>query len=401
MSLNFQFVGCLESSKSMMNRALIIQSYQPGLLLNGASTANDVVDQKRALGELFSLSSPPRIHCGEAGTVFRFMVLRASRLQGEFEIGGSQRLLERPHEELIQILGQLGVEVQKHRDHWHIRSQGWRLCGDSVHVGVQRSSQFISSLMLNAWDLPFDLYIKLDGVPVSEGYFEMTLHMLQQAGMNFKRNKSEIFIGKGQKPLATELVVEPDMSSVFAISSCAVINGNIRIKGIPQKSLQPDFQFIEIFKKMGIKIEHEGDILSVQKTDQFNGVDIDLTGAPDLFPVLAALLSQAKTKSILRGARQLAFKESNRRVKVHELLEQCGYKVHSLEEAFEIDPLRFSEKPLKSSSHETKPFHPDHDHRMAFAAGLLKLAGHSLAILQPQVVEKSFPDFWSIIGVKP
>ena len=46
-------------------------------------------------------------------------------------------------------------------------------------------------------------------------------------------------------------------------------------------------------------------------------------------------------------------------------------------------------------------FNPDHDHRMAMAAAVLKLAGFTIDIQDADVVKKSYPGFWKDIGIQP
>ncbi len=40
----------------------------------------------------------------------------------------------------------------------------------------------------------------------------------------------------------------------------------------------------------------------------------------------------------------------------------------------------------------------DQDHRLAFAAAVLKRAGFAVQIDHPEVVQKSFPEFWDFVG---
>jgi 5-enolpyruvylshikimate-3-phosphate synthase len=52
------------------------------------------------------------IDCGEGGTVLRFLALRASREKGRHKLTGGARLINRPQEELVKILSQLGVTAK-------------------------------------------------------------------------------------------------------------------------------------------------------------------------------------------------------------------------------------------------------------------------------------------------
>ena len=73
----------IPSSKSLYNRALIVQSFFPDLQLLGHSTCDDVNFAKQALREF---SQGVDIHCGEGGTTFRFVCVRVSRKKGTYRI---------------------------------------------------------------------------------------------------------------------------------------------------------------------------------------------------------------------------------------------------------------------------------------------------------------------------
>ncbi|MGE3388352.1 MAG: 3-phosphoshikimate 1-carboxyvinyltransferase, partial [Bdellovibrionales bacterium] len=124
----FSFVGALPSSKSLFNRALLVQSFAPHLRLVGHSQADDVEAMRRALQQM---KSHLPIDCGSAGTVLRFMALRAAREPGRHHLYGSKRLFERPQQELNKILSQLGCEVELTEEHLKLRSWGWKMVGDA------------------------------------------------------------------------------------------------------------------------------------------------------------------------------------------------------------------------------------------------------------------------------
>ncbi len=176
---SFAFVGWIPASKSMMNRALLAQSYFPILKIEGESAADDVRLMKDAIT---ALAESREIFCGAAGTVLRFMALRASRKAGRHVLRGDRRLFERPQDELIKILRQVGVNASLAPDSLIVEGSGWRLQGDTLLVPSDRSSQFASSVLLNAWDLPFDLFVSRGGAGVSEGYWKMSMRMAMDLG---------------------------------------------------------------------------------------------------------------------------------------------------------------------------------------------------------------------------
>ena len=94
----FQFVGDLEISKSWMNRALILQSFQPHLKIVGDSSSHDVQLLKKALEKF--LVGETEFYAGLGGTTFRFLALRVSRKPGSYLIRADQKLLDRPQTEM-------------------------------------------------------------------------------------------------------------------------------------------------------------------------------------------------------------------------------------------------------------------------------------------------------------
>lgn len=388
----FRYVGHVPASKSLLNRALVIQSYFPQLQVKGESRADDVVTMRQALEQLLRGDA---IDCGSAGTVLRFMALRAARRPGKHRLIGSPRLFSRPNSELLKILGQLGCAPELLPNELKIQSWGWKMVGDALHVPMDRSSQFASAVVLNAWQLPFELCLLLGPSSVSDAYFDMTLNLVRQLGMNWRREGKEIRISPQQNVLATEYLVEPDMSSAFALAAAAAVSGRVSLTGIPESSLQPDARFVSLLREAGVPILLQKNRLEIHKAESINPLQVSLKDTPDLFPVLAALLAFASGESHLRDADHLIHKESNRIEKTAELLRLCGREVMVFKDGIKIKGMR------RVPSIEPLEFDPDQDHRMAMAAGILKLSGEPLRILHSAVVNKSFPGFWDAVGLEP
>src|SRR5690606_20509794 len=143
---------------------------------------------------LQNLRNKESIHCGAGGTTFRFMALRASREPGEWILTGTDRLLSRPQDELLKVLRQLGVEAQLDSAGLKIKTQGWRIQGDGVHVHSSQSSQYASALLLSSWDLPFAMNISLSRQQVSEPYWRMSLALCRQCGMQIQQSERDYYI---------------------------------------------------------------------------------------------------------------------------------------------------------------------------------------------------------------
>lgn len=387
-----RFHGEIPGSKSVFNRALIVKSYFPELNLKGLSACDDVHYMREGIQQITEHS---HVDCGEGGTTFRFMALRVSRQAGSHILEGSERLMLRPQKGLLDLLKQLGVQAQIRNHELQMESNGWKRPLNPIKVDTSESSQYASALVLNAWLLDFDLEFELVGDKVSESYFLLTIEMVKSLGMLVKKTDSGCLIPAGQKLTHFEWTVEPDLSSTFTMASAAALAGEIVVENFPTASSQPDLIFLDIFKKMQVDFSVVGNRLQVMKSPFLKSVEWNLAQSPDLFPVLAVLCSWAEGVSKLHGAPHLTKKESNRIGKVAELLNLLNIQNEVLPDGMIIygNPQQTLVKNVS--------FNPDKDHRMVMAAVLMKLKGHNIHIEEPGVINKSFPEFWEMIGIKP
>jgi 3-phosphoshikimate 1-carboxyvinyltransferase len=381
----FQFNGDLEISKSWMNRALILQSFQAELKIIGDSASQDVQLLKKALAQF--KEGETEFYAGLGGTTFRFLAFRVSRKPGNYLIRADRKLLERPQTEIIEILKQLGVEAQLNQDGLLIRSGGWKKPMSPIQVGTQESSQFLSALALSALDLDFHFQLALTQKITSESYFKMTLELLKQVGVTFGQAHQSV------RPM--DLFGEVDVSSAFSLMAAAVLGGQAQIQNWNSESLQPDIRFLNFFRDMKINFSVADSKFEISKQVDFQSIRADLSSCPDLFPVLSVLCAFAQGESILFNAPQLKFKESNRIEKTFELLSKCGFQVQKTDDGMIIHG-----QPDKSyKAKDLILFDPAHDHRMAMAAGLLKIKGFPIQISDMTVVNKSYPQFFQHIGL--
>lgn len=390
----FRFTGPVLTSKSWLNRAQVVQYFNPQVKLNVDAESDDVISLKKAIAAVGTVNE---FDLGLGGTSFRFFTFLISRSKGEFTVKAEKRLLQRPQSEILDILKQLGVSCELTQDYLKIKSSGWQATKQVVCDGAE-SSQFISGLLLSCWNLDFDLNIQIKKPVVSFDYLKMTISLLQQAGLQIIMQEQDNFfqlnIAKLQKSNLQELVSELDVSSAFSLCAAAVVGGQAQITNWSMRSSQPDIAFLIAFRKMQIHCDISDSNLKLAKHNTWFAVEADLRNSPDLFPVLAVLCALAKGDSRLYGAEQLRHKESDRIAKTRELLMAAGFKCEELSDGLRI----FGQSSVQSLQQQFS-FDPDHDHRMAMAAALLKLKGYNIKIQNPEVVNKSYPNFWKDIGL--
>ncbi len=390
------FEGSTASSKSMMNRALILKSFSPDLNIQGFSRSQDVLNLEKSLQ---GIAAQNEFFVGDGGTSFRFLLARLSRRPGKYLIQGSLRLLSRPHQELFSILKEFGIHCEKKSNGIEVSGQGWSQPQSPVFLNCQESSQYLSALLLAAVDLDFDLKIAVTGEFVSESYFLMTLQMMKQVGIEAFWDGKNLLVPKGQKIKKNSIDIEPDLSSIFTLAAVAVFQGGACFKKFPQQSLQPDASMVGILQMMSCQVFFHGDDLFVLPPKNFSdagfkNIEVNLKQAPDLFPVLAALCVFADGVSVLRGAPQLRHKESDRIGKVADLLRKLSVEVTEHEDGISIlgKGRNFSAGPIT--------FDVDHDHRLAMMLAVLNSGGCQILANDPAVLEKSLPELQNFLQHK-
>lgn len=400
----------IPESKSLANRFLILSSFKKRAPLPAfENSCEDIEDLREALDSLKKEKTDFRIRFG--GTSLRFLLARLSREKGHFRIFASPKLLDRPHTGLKEALLCLGVQTKWKKESLEIESDSWSSPPQGrLSVNSRLSSQFASSLLLSCVNLPFPLQIQIKELQGSQAYLEMTLDLLKRGGVNVRTSKQkggelEIEILPFQKWDLDSLDCEKDMSSAFSVAAVALASGTeMTLEALPQSHLQADSVFVEILEKMRVeihKLEREDHLMDLHLKKQKNGVlalkgiQRDLSLSPDLFPVLATLsaLLPSTEKSSFLVLESLKYKESDRLKKTIELLEKAGAKVDKVKGVLSI------QGPVNKA--KTFSFNPDQDHRMAMAAAVLMAHGLQIQLKSPEVVKKSFPQFWEAVGLNP
>ena len=232
----FSFRGTISSSKSIFNRALIARSFAPEIRLVGHSRSEDVLHLIDALARFGA--GETNFFCGDGGTTLRFLAFRVSRQPGAYVLSGSAALFARPIEDLRETLRQLGVSAAVDNNSLKISGDGWKL-PKVVSANSRTSSQFVSGLLLSAWDLPAPLNVEFPDDMPSRSYLNLTINLLRAWGMEIKVEAGRISVSGAQTPSIAALTIEPDMSSLFAIAACAAMNGRIEIENVPERVYSP------------------------------------------------------------------------------------------------------------------------------------------------------------------
>ncbi len=392
-------------SKSVTHRLLILAAVarQPVRIINPLRS-NDTLATLRALQQLGyrieeeaeafvfrgfrERNQPVSLQVGDSGTTARFITALAALHQPPITIDGSPRMRQRPMAELLQALRHLGAEIDDDNGHLPLTIRRSISRGGAVPLDVSRSSQYLSALLLIAPALREGLTIRLQTPLVSASYVDLTVGLLQQAGVSCVRRGEQFEIpGASQISLPLTLPVEGDYSSAgYFIAGAMLTGGEVRFKGLVKNSAQGDRRILSLVERIGGEVQWEGDILKVRGKNSFPGFQEDCVHCPDLVPTLAVLALFASTPSFLQNIAHLQYKESDRIQAVIENIERLGGKAYREGEHLVIVPQELHGATLPTYN----------DHRLAMSFALVGLRVPNVRIEHPETVAKSFPNFWEI-----
>lgn len=381
----------LPSSKSIANRALIIQAIAQGVEITNLSSSKD----SQTLQELID-SKGSILDVGPAGTPYRFLTsLVASTPGWNAELTGSERMLERPVGELVEALRGLGADIEYLGEEGcpPLKIRGKALEGGEVRMQARTSSQFVSSLLLVAPEFSKGLTIVFEEEPISKPYIEMTVQTMIQFGAEVEW-ESNSRLRVSPKPYSAGVIaVESCWSSISYILGLIALgkpNQVLEFEHFFAESSQGDAAQIKEWKRLGLQFEFgENNSLKVWK-EELEGDkwgDINCENIPDLAQTFIAYACFGNKKVALSGLKTLRIKETDRIDAMAQELLKCGYHVGTGAEHLEFQG-------GKSEVTTMPRIATYHDHRVAMAMALGVAVLPEIEIENPNVVVKSFPHFW-------
>ena len=390
----------LPSSKSLSNRLLILQKlFSEGFKIHNLSEAEDTLLLNRLLNEVSG--RPPglehlELDTGNAGTVMRFLTAYLSILPGKWILRGSERMKQRPIGPLVDALKSFGAEIEYlgRIGYPPLLIKGKLLQGGEICVEAGISSQFISSLLLIAPVLPDGLKIQMKGFNVSLPYIEMTLHLLNYFGIKTLKKRDCIVIPQSSLKEKT-YTVESDWSSAAFWYEAASLSDEVDLllEGLQKTSFQGDAILSDIFRNFGVESEFlENGVRLTKVKKKIDGFYFDFTDYPDIAPAVITSCLLMGLRGRFEGLKSLKIKESDRLLALKTEYRKLGV-VMDPDSPSDLMP-RIEFKAQKFNPEANPKIDTYNDHRMAMAFAPLAIRCGSIRIENPNVVIKSYPNFW-------
>lgn len=404
----------LTGSKSECNRALVIEALSKGkvkvqnvsdaadaVLLEGILRKQEVhspltIDHSSSSSDHESSTMDhglTTVNIGPAGTAMRFLTAYFTLQDEEVILTGSERMKQRPIGVLVDALRELGADIS------YVENEGYpplKIAGNiqqttgRIAIKGDISSQYITALLLIAPNLPLGLELEIVGDLTSRPYVEMTLAMMQQAGIQHTWNDNVISIAK-QDFNETSIWVEPDWSAASYWYAIAALSeeADLFLPGLTSYSLQGDSVITEIMANFGITSQFkDGGVHLVKEPKPIVRKIFDLKSCPDLAQTVIVVCAALGHDATFTGLETLKIKETDRIAALQNELAKIGVKLIEKGQVYKLD---CSDKHIP----DRVLIHTYEDHRMAMAFAPLAILIPEVEFEDANVVEKSYPAFWS------
>ena len=403
-------------SKSLTNRALLLAALAEGdSTLDRPLIADDTLRMLGALDELgFHVtqsqdnrtitvagqrgtipSETAALHLGNAGTAMRSLTGACCLGHGTYELDGIARMRQRPIDELVAPLRELGADISylgnKGFPPLLINANGMN--GGTLTLKSTLSSQFITALLIAAPYFDQGLTIHFEGPITSWPYVQMTLQLMRHFGIDAQLtpDRSTITVAHGHYT-AADYAVEPDASSAsyFLAAAAAIPNSRCVIAGLTRDSLQGDHRFIDVLTAMNANTgtDEQGNLcVQSQSGTRLRGFDLDLNAIPDAAMTGATLAVLADGPTTIRNVGNWRVKETDRMHAMQTELTKAGASVTVTNDDITIVPP--ADGQLTAATIDTYD-----DHRMAMSFAILGLAQPGITLNDPGCVAKTYPGFF-------
>lgn len=421
----------LPGDKSITHRAIILSSFIKGeMLIEGALLSHDCLATIRAArtlnlkvkisgvgpakranllvrgGGIESIApgkKPFLIEAANSGTTMRILAGVLAGRPGVFKFDGDESLRKRDMSRVLRPLAAMGAQVQYHASEGYapFTVTGGQLHGGNFDLDIN-SAQVSTALILAGLTAEGTTSVSTRSV-----IRDHTTRMMTHLRLPFEVDETglRITVQKLEGDLrARDLQVPADISAAafFVVATLLVKGSDIELPAVgvnPGRTLM-----LEVLTAMGADIERRNERnfgtepvadLFVKYSGELKGVVVDaarIAAGIDELPVLALAMAFADGKSVVRGAGELAFKESNRLELVCANLTALGIKIEMHKDGFTIEgsgAIKYPHKIKESFIWQTKG-----DHRLAMMGEIAKLAtGADFEVESPECIDVSYPRF--------
>lgn len=401
--------------KSISHRALLLASIAEGeSKIKGVSVSQDVqstISCLRKLGVSIrrnktnvtiqgkgreGLSQPKSVlNAANSGTTMRLMTGILSAQEFTSQIDGDESLRKRPMRRIIDPLEQMGAQIESHNYRAPLKIIGRRLRAIDYASPVA-SAQVKSAIILAG------LYARgITRVTERSASRDHTERMLGEFGVKAQYSMGGAGVRGPAHLKACDIDIPKDISAAafFLVAACLIPDSEIEIKNV---GINPTrIGILDALSSMGARIKRINEQMInnepradlVAKFSSLHATTLQGSIIPNIIdeiPILSIAATQANGTTIVRDAKELRIKESDRIKAIANNLKKMNAKVKESKDGLLITgPTELSGATIDSYG----------DHRIAMSFAIAGLIAKGETVIQnPDCVEISFPDFFETIN---
>ncbi|HVI93121.1 MAG TPA: 3-phosphoshikimate 1-carboxyvinyltransferase [Anaeromyxobacter sp.] len=400
--------------KSISHRSLLFGALATGeTRVTGLLEAEDVRSTRRAVEALGAevteegreiVVRPPAalrepgdvIDCGNSGTSLRLLTGILAGVPGVSILTGDASLRRRPVRRVIDPLRRMGADLSA-RDGDRLPpvvARGRPLRG--VRHALEVASAQVKSACLLAGLLA-------DGettVAEPERSRDHTERMLRGMGVPVRVDGLEVTVAPA-RPRGGRVDVPGDISSAafFLCAAAALPGSQVTVRHLGVNPTRTGL--LDALRAMGadVEIANERELAGEPRADvtvraaELRGTELRGAIIPrliDELPVVMVMATQARGRTVIRDAKELRVKESDRLAAMGETLARAGAKIELFEDGCAID----GPTPLRGVEVKTRL-----DHRIAMSMAIAQLFtdGDDVVLDDVGCVATSFPSFFALL----
>ena len=336
------------------------------------------------------LKSPTEnLYTGNSGTTTRLLCGLLSAQDFDCSISGDASIAKRPMGRVCNPLRLMGAQIDG--DYCPLKIHGTQLHGIDYHMEVA-SAQVKTALILAA--MYADGETKIYETEKSRDHTEL---MLSAMGADITVDGLTITVKPTEKLSAQDIAVPGDISSAafFMVLGLIMENSEITIKNVGINPTRTGI--IDVLLDMGadLTLSNERTVTGEKvaditvKTSKLHGTTIGGDIIPrliDEIPVIAVAAAFADGETVIKDARELKVKETNRIRAVVDEFTKCGIDITETDDGMIIKG---------GSEIHSADFKTYGDHRMAMSLCVLAQATDGdFTLDDAQCVDVSYPTFF-------
>ncbi|MBZ7975996.1 3-phosphoshikimate 1-carboxyvinyltransferase [Campylobacter sp. RM12637] len=335
------------------------------------------------------------LDCGNSGTLMRLLIGFLASQDGFFVLSGDEYLNKRPMKRVSDILNKLGAKIdgREGANYAPLAIRGEKIdyftFENTLKSAQVKTALILAGLLSNGCEIYES--------ELSRDHSENLLKMIKAP---IKTDGSKIEVKPLQDKLQSyEIEVPNDPSSAFFFAVLCAISDNSTLVLKNMLLNKTRIEAFKILEKMGANITYQiekNDYENIGtitiKSSKLKAVEVseNISWLIDEIPALSIAFLYAEGNSIVKNAKELRVKESDRIKAVLENYSILGVEYEEFEDGFMVVG-----KSIKNNNVMLKSFA---DHRIAMSFSLLA-KDYEIEIDNVECVDASFTNFYEILSL--